>query len=69
MGGRGMNDEIDRKDRERKLVKMTSDEFARGVNKAFGRGVQEQANRQGLFLALILVMVIGFAVYRFFVGP
>jgi hypothetical protein len=61
-----MNDEIDRKDRERKLVKMTSDEFAKGVNKAFSRANQEWYNRDTLLLGLVLLWLIGMSIYRYF---
>ncbi len=63
-----MNDEIDRQDRERRLVKMTSDEFAGGVNRAFRRANQEWYNRDALFMALIVLGVIGFSVYHYFFG-
>jgi hypothetical protein len=61
-----MNDEIDREDMNRKLVKMTSEEFATGVNKAFGRTVQEWYNRDVLLMALIVLWVIGMSIYRYF---
>jgi hypothetical protein len=63
-----MNDEIDRQDRERRLVKMTSDEFASGVNKAFRRANQEWYNRDALLMALVVLGVIGLSVYHYFFG-
>lgn len=63
-----MNDEIDRKDRERKLVKMTSEEFATGFNKAFAQAGQTSANRSVVFLALVLLAVVTFAIYRAIAG-
>jgi phage shock protein PspC (stress-responsive transcriptional regulator) len=64
--GLRMNDEIDRQDLNRKLVKMTSDEFARGVNAGFRRSYQELMNRDVLFLLLVLLWVIGMSIYRYF---
>ena len=63
-----MNDEIDRQDRERRLVKMTSDEFATGVNRAFWRANQEWYNRDALLIALIVLGVIGLSVYHYIFG-
>ncbi len=61
-----MNDEIDRQDLDRKLVKMTSDEFATGVNAGFRRSYQELMNRDVLLMALLFVVAMGYAVYRYF---
>ena len=61
-----MNDEIDREDMNRKLVKMTSDEFATGLNKAFRPTVQEWYNRDVVLMALIVLWVIGRTLYLWF---
>ncbi len=61
-----MNDEIDREDMNRKLVKMTSEEFATGLNKAFRQTVQEWYNRDVVLMALIVLWVIGMSIYHFF---
>jgi len=61
-----MSEETGREDMNRRLVKMTSDDFARGVNKAFGRANQEWYNRDALFMALIVLWVIGMSIYHFF---
>ena len=61
-----MSEETDHEDMNRRLVKMTSDEFANGVNAAFRRANQEWYNRDVLFMALILLWVIGMSIYHFF---
>ena len=63
---KAMNDEIDREDMNRKLVKMTSDEFATGLNKAFRQTVQEWYNRDVVLMALIVLWVIGRTLYLWF---
>ena len=66
--GDAMNDEIDRRDRERKLVKMTSEEFATGFAKASAQAGQGLVNREGVLFAIALVAIVAFAIYRMIAG-
>ena len=63
-----MNDEIDRKDMERKLVKMTSEEFAAGINKASAQAAQGSFNREAVLLLVLVVAIVAYAVYRTIAG-
>jgi hypothetical protein len=53
-----MDRQTDRNDR--RLVKMSADEFAEG------RADQGWYNRDALFMALIVLWVIGMSIYHFF---
>ena len=61
-----MNDEIDREDMDRKLVKMTSEEFANGLNAGLRRSYQGLMNRDVLLMALIVLWAIGMSIYHYF---
>jgi len=63
-----MSKETDREDMNRNLVKMTSDEFATGFNKVARRSYQGLLNRETALMALIVLSVIGFSIYRHFFG-
>jgi len=63
-----MSEKTDREDMNRKLVKMTSGEFAGGFNNAFGRGYRSLLNREAVLLALILLSIVGVTIYRHFFG-
>jgi len=58
-----MDTEQDRKDRERRLVKMTSEEFASGFNRAFGRSYQEMQNRGVVLLGILFLLFIAYVVW------
>jgi hypothetical protein len=65
---RRMSEETDRADMNRKLVKMTSEEFATGFNKGFGKAYQALWNREFLLIVIVLLWVIGMTIYRHFTG-
>jgi alkanesulfonate monooxygenase SsuD/methylene tetrahydromethanopterin reductase-like flavin-dependent oxidoreductase (luciferase family) len=47
------------------LIEGTPDEHADAIEKAYRRAYQQGANREWLFLALVLLGIAGYAVYAF----